>query len=255
MAATSSDKLVKSFGKPTIPPIDGKPTYATIHAMHKLLNSNAASVNTNLVFGTLGHLCVALSPTVCATLLETRVVPPPNPGAMPVIPESATGPEVAYIRYAHNASTLAFNTFRNVYRALQQQLMGSVKDNFVRVKHRPHREYSRSSTLDLLTHLYKTYDIISNANWLANDRRFCKSYSPTNPIEVVCRQINDDVAYSNAGSTTYLPKQVVDNAYQIVFNTGIFAADCREWNKRVAAEKTLSHIHFYLPLPIGSGAS
>ena len=154
MAVTSINKLVESLKKPAIPPIDGKPMYATIHAMHKLLNSNAASVNTNLNCGTFGHLCLTLSPNVYATLSATRVVTPTNPGAMLVIPEGITGPEVASIRYAHDMATLAFNTFWNVDCALHQKLMGAVEDNFVRVKHRPHQGYSVSSTLDLLTHLY-----------------------------------------------------------------------------------------------------
>ena len=138
MAATSVDKLVESFKNPTIPLIDGKPTYATIHSLHKLLNSNTASVSTNLGCGTLGHLCFTLSLTFYTTLLATRVVPPPNSVATPVIPAGATGPKASSIRYAHNAATLAFNMFQNVDRALRQQLMGAAEYNFVRVKHRPH---------------------------------------------------------------------------------------------------------------------
>ena len=56
MAAPSIDKLVESFENPSISPIDGEPTYATLHAMHELLNLNAESVNTNLGCGTLGHM-------------------------------------------------------------------------------------------------------------------------------------------------------------------------------------------------------
>ena len=37
----------------------------------------------------------------------------------------------------------------------------------------------------------------------------------------------------------------MDNAYQLVFNTGIFAADCWEWNKKAADEKTLPHIKVF----------
>ena len=63
--------------------------------------------------------------------------------------------------------------------------------------------------LDLLIHLYKTYTVISNEDWLAKYKRLCKSYAPTNPIDIFWRQINDAVAYADAGSTPYLPKQVV----------------------------------------------
>ena len=228
MAAPSVNKLMESFEKPSIPPIESKPTYATLHAMHELLNSNAAPVNTNLSCSTLRHLCLALSPTVHVTLSTTRVVPPPNPVATPVIPAGATGPEAAYIRYAHDAATLAFNTFNNVDRALCQKILGAVEDTFVWVKHKPHLGYSGSSTLDLITHIYETYTVISNAYCLANDKRFHKAYTSTVPIEVAWRQIDDTVVYANAVSTPYSNKQVVDNAYQLVFNTGIFAADRRE---------------------------
>ena len=127
-----------------------------------------------------------------------------------------------YIRYVNDAATLAFNTFHNVNCALRQQHIDAVKDTFVRVNHKPHRGYSGSSTLDLLTHLYETYAVNSNANWLANHKRFREAYAPTVPIEVVWQQINDAVAYDDAGSTPYSNKQVVDNAYHPVFNTGVF---------------------------------
>ena len=175
MASPSINKLVESFENPSIPLIDGEPTYTTLHAMHELLNSNAASVNTNLGCGMLGHLCLNSPPTVYATFSTTRFVPHTNLGATPVIPEGTTGPEEAFFCYAHNATTLTFNTFHNVNRALIEQLLGAVEDNFVRFKHKPHHGYRGYSTLDLLTHLYKTYFVISNANWLANNKRFCEA--------------------------------------------------------------------------------
>ena len=127
MATPTVYKLVEIFESLHIPPIDGKPTYATLHGMHNLLNSNAASVATNIGCGTLGHLCLTLSPTVYATLLTTRVVPPLNIGATPVIPAGVTSPKAASIRYAHDAVTIAFN----VYCALRQQLLGSVEDTLL----------------------------------------------------------------------------------------------------------------------------
>ena len=57
----------------------------------------------------------------------------------------------------------------------------------MRVKHKPHRGCSGSSTLDLLTHLYETYAVISNADWLANDKRFREAYALTVPIKVAWR--------------------------------------------------------------------
>ena len=153
MAAPSVNKLVESFENPHIPQIDGGMTYVTLHGMHKLLNFNAVSVTTNLGCSTLVHLCLTLSPTVYATLLTTRFFPPLNPGGTPVISDGVTGPEAAPIQYAHDVAMFAFNTFSNVDRALHTQFLGAVDNTFLRVLHKPHRGYSGSSNLDLLTHL------------------------------------------------------------------------------------------------------
>ena len=71
MAAPSVDKLVESFENPNIPLINREPTYATLQAMHDILNTNAAFISTNLGCVTLVHLCLNLYPTVYATLLTT----------------------------------------------------------------------------------------------------------------------------------------------------------------------------------------
>ena len=173
---------------------------------------------------------------------QQELPPPLNPGATSAIPAGATGPEAASIRYTHDAVTLTFSTYANVDRALQQQLLVAVDNTLLRVLHKPHRKHSGSSTLHLLTHLYASYSVISNVNWLKNDKRFCETYLSSVPIKVAWQQINDAIAYANAGSTLYYSKQVTDNAYQLVFNTGIFAADFWEWNQQTADNKTLPEL-------------
>ena len=142
--------------------------YAIIHSLHELLNSNTASVCTNLVCGNLGHLCLTLSPTIYVTLLVTLAVPLSNTDAAFVIPAGATVPEGASIQYTHNVATVAFGMFQNIDRVLRQQLMGVAEGNFDLVLHRPHLSYRGSTTLDMLAHLYTMYVGITNEKWLAN---------------------------------------------------------------------------------------
>ena len=106
--------------------------------MHKVLNPNAELVNTNLSCGTLGHLCITLSPTVCATFSATWVIPPPNPVSTPVVSAGTTGPKAASICYAHDATMPVLNTFRNVDHAFFQKLMVTVEDNSMQMKHMSH---------------------------------------------------------------------------------------------------------------------
>ena len=51
--------------------------------------------------------------------------------------------------------------------------------------------------------------------------------------------------YADAGSTPYSSNQVTDNAYQLVFNMGIFVADCRELNQKASDNKTLPDLKVF----------
>ena len=37
----------------------------------------------------------------------------------------------------------------------------------------------------------------------------------------------------------------MDNAYQLILNTGIFAEDCQEWNKEAVEDKNLPHLKVF----------
>ena len=56
--------------------------------------------------------------------------------------------------------------------------------------------------------------------------------------------MENSIAYADVGLMLYSSKKVIDNTYQLVFNTGVFAANCWECNKRAAGKKTLPHIKF-----------
>ena len=77
----SIEHIVDSLPFPTIDPIIGLPNYKTIAELHLKLNSNSASVHSNLVCGTLGLLWITVSPTVYATLSDTPFVVPINLGS------------------------------------------------------------------------------------------------------------------------------------------------------------------------------
>ena len=86
---------------PIIDPIVGTPDYESITDIHLKLNSNAASVQSNLGCGTLGLLFLTFSPDFYATLSTIVFVPPVNPGPEPNIPTDATGAAIADLRYQH----------------------------------------------------------------------------------------------------------------------------------------------------------
>ena len=114
----SIDKIVDGFPFPTINPIVRTPNYESIAEIHLRLNSNAASVQSNLRCGTLGLLFLTISPAVYSTLLTVAFVPPVNPGTKPNIPSGATGAAIADLRYHHAADTNVFTEYENTDKAL-----------------------------------------------------------------------------------------------------------------------------------------
>ena len=95
------EKIVDGFPFPTIDPIIGTPDYESIADIHLKLNSNAASVQSNLGCGTIGLLFLTVLPAVYATLSATAFVPPVNPGPKSSIPTGSTGAVIADLWYHH----------------------------------------------------------------------------------------------------------------------------------------------------------
>ena len=105
---SSIENIVDGFPFPTIDPIVGTPDYESITDIHLKLNSNAAPVQSNLGFGTLGLLFFTVSPAVYATLSGITFVPPVNPGPKPKIPYGASGAAISDLRYHHTVATNIF---------------------------------------------------------------------------------------------------------------------------------------------------
>jgi hypothetical protein len=71
-----------------------------------------------------------------------------------------------------------------------------------------------------------------------SNTRFRAKWDPNQPFEMLVEQIEDAIDFATAGQTPYTDKQVVDNAYTLVFSTGLFPEACREWRRTAADDKT-----------------
>ena len=58
------------------------------------------------------------------------------------------------------------------------------------------------------------------------------------PIEVLFDQIEDAVDFAAAGNTPFTNEQIVNAACNLVFDTGMFSDECKEWQKKETANKT-----------------
>lgn len=234
----SVDSLLEGFPHTTVPPILGQPSYETITNVLRLLNSNAASVQSELGGGQLGHLGLTVSPAVYATLSADPFVVPPNPGPTGTVPAHATAPQITETHRAHQELLRIWRKANNVDMAIKHQLIAAVEPMFLRAIMHRHTGFASVTTRALIVHLMTSYGQITPTELAANDIRYRAAYDPSQPIELLFGQIEDAMDYADAGGSPYSAAQVITNAYALVFNTGMMPESCREWRRRTEAEKT-----------------
>ncbi len=234
----SPNKIVENFPHKTIPPIVGQPTYESIRDMHLQMNENCISVHSNLGNGQLGHLGITVTQAVYNTLSALPFVAPINPGSTPVFHPNAQAPEIENIRRIFQEEQAVFNTYQNVQKAISALMIGAVDPIYFQALSLPLVGLATCTPLDKFSHLYQAYANITPADVQANDSHMKAGYDVNLPIETLFKQIENAIDYASAGNTPYTPAQVLTIAYQILFQTGIFADDCRDWKRQTEAYKT-----------------
>jgi hypothetical protein len=71
-----------------------------------------------------------------------------------------------------------------------------------------------------------------------NYERLNTPYDRNQPIGTLFQQIQDARAFAVAGGQPYGADMIVNIAYTLVFNTGLFPDACRAWQSREIAAKT-----------------
>jgi hypothetical protein len=71
-----------------------------------------------------------------------------------------------------------------------------------------------------------------------NYERLNTPYDPNQPIEILFQQIQDARAFTVAGGQPYGAAMIINVAYTLVFNTGLYPDACRAWQSRELAAKT-----------------
>jgi hypothetical protein len=71
-----------------------------------------------------------------------------------------------------------------------------------------------------------------------NDDRLNAPYDPNQPIETLFQQVQDACAFAVADGQPYGAVMIVNMAYTLVFNTGLFPDACQAWQSRAIAGKT-----------------
>ena len=234
----SVESIIETFPHPTLTPIDGLPAFATIRQIQVELNANSSSIHSNLGDGQLGLLYLTVSQATYDSLSDVPFIPPVNPGPVPIIPRASTAREAADARVEHAENKRVFNQYIATDKALKSQIIQAVHDLYLKtLKHRI-TGYANVSTREMLNHLYTSYGKMTPQDLQLLDSEMKTPYDPQLPIENLYEQIENAKDVAEAAGAPYADNQILNIAYNLVFQCNVFHDTCREWRRLPAASKT-----------------
>jgi hypothetical protein len=163
---------------------------------------------------------------------------PANPGPSAAVVAGMTAAVIPETTRLHREATQVYRTYQNVDQAIKKLIIESFDDAYLNALSDKTVGYANCTSLQLLTHLLAYYAMIAPTELTQNYERLNTPYDPTQPIETLFQQIQDARAFAVAGGQHYGAAMIVNVAYTLVFNTGLFPDACCAWQSRMIAAKT-----------------
>jgi len=233
----STDAIIESFPN-QLPTIKGKPTYAHLRLARSLLKQNAASIPTNRGGGNNGYLGLILSAPAYLLVAPEAFDAPNWPGPTADIPAGATGPNIAHLVETHKEALREWREYNNVSAALKKQFIGSLDQVYIRARKDSNTGFANITLRDLLAYCMATYGKISPADIAHNEMQIRAPWNADTPFELMIEQIEDAQEYAEDARQPFTAPQILNTAYNLVYNTGSYFDECKTWNAKANADKT-----------------
>jgi hypothetical protein len=155
-----------------------------------------------------------------------------------VVVAGMTAAVIAETTRLHREATQVYRTYHNVDQAINKLIIESFDDAYLNALSDEIVDYTNCTSLQLLTHLLTYYAMIAPTELTQNYERLNAPYDPNQLIEMLFQQIQDAQAFAVAGGQPYGAAMIVNVAYTLVFNTGLFPDAGQAWQSREIAVKT-----------------
>ena len=161
----------------------GEPTYKDIAKINLQLNVNAATVYSSRGNGRLGLLALTVTSEVYTLHSDQPFEPPANPGPTPEYPDNPMQHQIQLATQAHATSLKAWEEYKATDKALKQQLLSAISEQFYKALRNRIVGYTNITTLQILTHLCTTCGKITANDLMKNDTKIKQNYNSTQPFE------------------------------------------------------------------------
>jgi hypothetical protein len=163
---------------------------------------------------------------------------PNNPGPSAAVVTGMTAAVIAETTRLHKEATQVYRTYHNVDQAIKKLIIEAFDDAYLNALSDEIVGYANCTSLQLLTHLLTYYSMIAPTELTQNYERLNAPYDPNQPIEMLFQQVQDARSFAVAGGQPYSAAMIVNVAYTLVLNTGLFPNAWRAWQSRAIAGNT-----------------
>jgi hypothetical protein len=238
MMASTPDELIAGFPHSSLPKVTGDPTFEDLKVIRRLLNTNTMSVASYEGGGRHRHLWIIMTNEEYFAVAVDVFPVPNNPRPSAAVVAGMTAAVIAETTRLHKEATQVYCIYHNVDQDIKKLIIESFNDVYLNAHLDEIVGYANCMSLQLLTHLLTYYAMIFPTELTQNYERLTAPYDPNQPIETLFQQIQDARAFAVAGGHTYGAAMIVNVAYTLVFNTGLFPDACRAWQSSAIAGKT-----------------
>ena len=231
----SVDDLLATFQP--VNKIIGRPDYNSLNTLRTTLKQNAASITTTEGGGQHGYLALLVSPQVYATISATAFAPPQNPGPYPTIGANDTQAQIGAATRTHAEQSRLYQQYNYMQQALKKQITDAIDAIFLTALKQPHIGLANRTAYELLQHLFSNYAVIHPTELTNNENNMKKPWNPAEPFEVIIEQIDTAVEFATDGNAPIPATTILNTAYSLVFNSGVYNHDLLEWDNKPAANR------------------
>ena len=238
-SARTPEDYIASFPNPVLLAIQGEPTYEQLAVVKSQLAENAASVSSSRGGGGHGYLGLIMTPAGYLTLTGHAFVLPNQ--VETVVTIDGINPTQAQIQEQvrqHAEMLREWMEYNNLELALKIQQTKAIEPLYLSAIRDRVVGFRNQTPRQIIDYLFDNYGQITPQQLKANHDDFTKAWDPSTPFESIINQIEDTVEYAAQGQAPFTEEQVLNNAYNLIFQTGMFERDCLDWVRKRADDKT-----------------
>ena len=219
-----------NFPHPTLTPIEGKPSTATLNLLKKELYANAMSKPSLLGGGNHGFLALVMSPARYATLNGTQpFIDPVHPGVQAPHPHAATGPQMTEANRRYDFALTTYVEFASMRDHLKAQLITAVGDTYIQILSDEIFGFANVIPRDIIAHLVVTYGVRTVEDLETNRDKVKSDWNPDTDIEHLWKRAADCKAFAD-GTPLALTDDAIMNLLLVpIKKSKVLQDDVKAW--------------------------